>query len=47
MLVCLGETVAAQESQKWGIELLEQLLTNPTRSDENKKQLVLKYLIKF
>jgi tetratricopeptide (TPR) repeat protein len=43
VLVCLGETVAAQESQKWGIELLEQLLTNPTRSDENKKQLVLKF----
>jgi tetratricopeptide (TPR) repeat protein len=43
VLVCLGETVAAQELQKWAIELLQQLLTNPTRSDENKKQLVLKF----
>ena len=31
VLVCLGETVAAQELQKWGIELLQQLLTQPTR----------------
>ena len=43
VLVCLGETVAAQELQKWGIELLQQLLTQPTRADENKKQLVLKF----
>ncbi|WP_371416770.1 tetratricopeptide repeat protein [Dolichospermum sp. UHCC 0259] len=43
VLVCLGETTAAQELQKWGIELLQQLLTQPTRSDENKKQLVLKF----
>ncbi len=43
VLVCLGETVAAQELQKWGIELLQQLLTNPTRSDENKKQLAIKF----
>ncbi|WP_371417487.1 tetratricopeptide repeat protein [Anabaena sp. UHCC 0187] len=43
VLVCLGETTTAQELQKWGIELLQQLLTNPTRTDENKKQLVLKF----
>lgn len=43
VLVCLGETTAAQELQKWGIELLQQLLNQPTRSDENKKQLVLKF----
>ena len=44
VLVCLGETTAAQELQKWGIELLQQLLTQPTRSDENKKQLLLKFI---
>jgi tetratricopeptide (TPR) repeat protein len=43
VLVCLGETTTAKELQKWGIELLQQLLTSPTRSDENKKQLVLKF----
>lgn len=43
VLVCLGETVAAQELQKWGIELLQQLLTQPTRADDNKKQLGLKF----
>lgn len=43
VLICLGETVAAQELQKWGIELLQQLLTQPTRADENKKQLILKF----
>jgi len=43
VLICLGETVAAQELQKWGIELLQQLLTQPNRTDENKKQLVLKF----
>ena len=43
VLICLGETVAAQELQKWGIELLQQLLIQPTRTDENKKQLILKF----
>ncbi|MTJ07304.1 tetratricopeptide repeat protein [Anabaena sp. UHCC 0204] len=43
MLICLGETATAQELQKWGMELLQQLLTHPTRSDENKKQLALKF----
>jgi tetratricopeptide (TPR) repeat protein len=42
-LICLGETTAAQELQKWGIELLQQLVNSPTRTDENKKQLVLKF----
>ncbi len=43
VLVCLGETTTAQELQKWGTELLQQLLNHPTRTDENKKQLVLKF----
>ena len=43
VLVCLGETATTQELQKWGIELLQQLLSHPTRSDDSKKQLVLKF----
>ena len=43
VLVCLGKTKTAQEFQTWGIELLKQLLTHPTRADESKKQLVLKF----
>ena len=43
MLVVLGETGPAQEIQQYGIELLQQLINQPTRSDENKKQLNLKF----
>ena len=43
VLVCLGETATTQELQEWGIELLQQLLSHPTRSDDSKKQLVLKF----
>ncbi|MFM7363141.1 MAG: tetratricopeptide repeat protein [Cuspidothrix sp.] len=43
ILICLGETTPAQELHTWGVELLKQLVNNPTRSDENKKQLGLKF----
>ncbi|MFN7660898.1 MAG: tetratricopeptide repeat protein, partial [Dolichospermum sp.] len=43
VFVCLEETATAQELQKWGIKLLQQLLSHPTRSDDNKKQLALKF----
>ncbi|MDB9534910.1 tetratricopeptide repeat protein [Dolichospermum planctonicum CS-1226] len=43
VFVCLEETATAQELQKWGIELLQQLLSHPSRSDESKKQLALKF----
>ena len=43
VFVCLEETATAQELQKWGIELLQQLLSHPTRSDDSKKQLALKF----
>lgn len=39
----LGEIPAAQELYEYGIDLLQQLLSDSTRSDENKKQLALKF----
>ncbi|MBW4644048.1 MAG: tetratricopeptide repeat protein [Goleter apudmare HA4340-LM2] len=41
--VGLGEIPAAQELQEYGIDLLQQLLSEPTRSDDGKKQLALKF----
>ncbi|AFY31878.1 CHAT domain-containing protein [Calothrix sp. PCC 7507] len=38
----LGQTPQAQELQQYGIELLQQLLGEPTRTDDSKKQLALK-----
>ncbi len=38
----LGQAPQAQELQQYGIELLQQLLNEPTRSDDSKKQLALK-----
>ncbi|WP_155962967.1 tetratricopeptide repeat protein [Dolichospermum circinale] len=43
VFVCLQETATAQELQKRGIQLLQQLLSHPTRSDNIKKQLALKF----
>ncbi|MFM6031496.1 MAG: tetratricopeptide repeat protein [Dolichospermum sp.] len=43
VFVCLQETATVQELQKWGIELLQQLLSHPTRSDDSKKQLTIKF----
>jgi CHAT domain-containing protein/tetratricopeptide (TPR) repeat protein len=39
----LGEIPAAHELHEYGIDLLQQLLTDSTCSDENKKQLALKF----
>lgn len=43
VLISLGQTTPAQELQQQGIEILQQLIAQPTRPDENKKQLALKY----
>jgi tetratricopeptide (TPR) repeat protein/CHAT domain-containing protein len=43
VLICLGQNTSAQELQQQGIYLLQQILEQPTRSDENKKQLALKF----
>jgi tetratricopeptide (TPR) repeat protein len=41
--VGLGQTTQVQELQQRGIDLLHQLLSETTRTDENKKQLALKF----
>ncbi|WP_017655217.1 tetratricopeptide repeat protein [Fortiea contorta] len=41
--VGLGQTTQAQELQQYGIDLLQQLLSESTRFDESKKQLALKF----
>ena len=43
VFICLQETATAQELQKQAMELLQQLLSDPTCSDESKKQLTLKF----
>ncbi|MEA5579656.1 CHAT domain-containing protein [Anabaena sp. UHCC 0451] len=43
VLVSLGETVAAQELQQQGLDVLQQLLNQITRPEESKKQLALKF----
>jgi CHAT domain-containing protein/tetratricopeptide (TPR) repeat protein len=43
VLVSLGETETAQELQQQGIKVLQQLLNDPTRPDESKQQLALKF----
>ncbi|MBE9053845.1 tetratricopeptide repeat protein [Nostocales cyanobacterium LEGE 11386] len=42
-LLGVGETAQAQELQQHGASFLRQLLSEPTRSDESKKQLALKF----
>ncbi|AFZ24382.1 hypothetical protein Cylst_2145 [Cylindrospermum stagnale PCC 7417] len=43
VLIGLGHTAPAQELQQSGIDLWRQLLNEPTRPDESKKQLALKF----
>jgi CHAT domain-containing protein/Flp pilus assembly protein TadD len=43
VLIGLGQTAPAQELYQRGIYLLQQLLNEPTRPDESKKQLALKF----
>jgi tetratricopeptide (TPR) repeat protein len=43
-LVVLGETKPAHQSQKRATQLLQSLLEEPTRSNEDKKQLALKFV---
>ncbi|QYX32547.1 CHAT domain-containing protein [Sphaerospermopsis torques-reginae] len=43
VLVALGETETAQELQQQGLDLLQQLLNQITCSEQNKKQLALKF----
>jgi tetratricopeptide (TPR) repeat protein len=42
-LVGLGQTAPAQELQQHGLDLLQQLLNQTTRSEQSKKQLALKF----
>lgn len=42
-LLGLGDTAQAQKLQEYGTNLLQQLLSEPTRSDDSKKQLALKF----
>ncbi|MBD2202111.1 tetratricopeptide repeat protein [Calothrix sp. FACHB-1219] len=42
-LVGLGQTAQAQEFLQYGSELLQQLVSDPTRPDDSKKQLALKF----
>ncbi|MBD2356409.1 tetratricopeptide repeat protein [Tolypothrix sp. FACHB-123] len=42
-LVGLGQTAQSQEFLQYGSELLQQLVSDPTRPDESKKQLALKF----
>lgn len=42
-LVCLGETSQAQELHQYATDFLQYLLSETTESDEDKKQLALKY----
>jgi len=43
VLVGLGQTTQVPELQQRGTDLLQQLLTEPTRTEESKKQLALKF----
>ncbi|MBD2692388.1 CHAT domain-containing protein [Anabaena catenula] len=43
VLVGLGQTAPAQELQQHGLDLLQQLLNQTTRSEQSKKQLALKF----
>ncbi|MBH8565152.1 CHAT domain-containing protein [Nostoc sp. CENA67] len=43
VLLSLGEIAQAQELQEYSADILQQLLSEPTRSHESKKQLALKF----
>ncbi|MBD2293086.1 tetratricopeptide repeat protein [Anabaena sphaerica FACHB-251] len=43
VLIGLGQTLAAQELQQQGLDLLQQLLNQITRPEQSKKQLALKF----